>query len=272
LSVVYLGEGEPTLAKRFFELVDYNHSQSLTSVVFSNASLLTKDIIQSSFEKDVSFNFNIPSLKKDVFAKLTGNKKSFKTVLLNLDSVADVYASGDQRVAINFVLNKDNLVEFDDMVKYCDQRGFILNPGMLSKCGFAEQNWIDLVGSEENYTTMAALKKSFTDVDGQSSAVSGACGFSAKGVTFDPDGFVMGCPQSDELKTNLGNVFKDDFLKTHLKKQKLIEEIYGPVMRCFDAFSRLYSIPFNTALAMENVRDDWTATISRQFLKKMLIS
>ena len=39
-----------------------------------------------------------------------------------------------------------------------------------------------------------------------------------------------------------------------------------------EALSLLYSIPFNAVLAMDNVRDDWTATISRQFLKKFCIA
>jgi len=39
-----------------------------------------------------------------------------------------------------------------------------------------------------------------------------------------------------------------------------------------EALSLLYSIPFTELLVLENVRDDWTATISRQFLKKIGIA
>lgn len=38
-----------------------------------------------------------------------------------------------------------------------------------------------------------------------------------------------------------------------------------------EALGLIYAIPFNTVLAMENVKDDWTARISRQFLKKFSI-
>jgi len=53
--------------------------------------------------------------------------------------------------------------------------------------------------------------------------------------------------------------------------ESTIETKLVPENEVLDAFSRLYSIPFNTALAMENVRDDWTTTISRPFLKKFCI-
>ncbi|MCK5097966.1 MAG: Flp pilus assembly complex ATPase component TadA, partial [Desulfobacteraceae bacterium] len=39
-----------------------------------------------------------------------------------------------------------------------------------------------------------------------------------------------------------------------------------------EALSLLYSIPFNAVLALENAGDDWTADISRQFLKKFCIA
>ncbi|MCK5836213.1 MAG: type II secretion system ATPase GspE [Desulfobacula sp.] len=48
---------------------------------------------------------------------------------------------------------------------------------------------------------------------------------------------------------------------------KLVLEI-----ELLEALSLLYSIPFHTMLALENVRDDWTARISRQFLKKFCIA
>lgn len=39
-----------------------------------------------------------------------------------------------------------------------------------------------------------------------------------------------------------------------------------------EALGLLYDIPVNSALAMENVRDDWTDGISKQFLKKIAIA
>ncbi len=39
-----------------------------------------------------------------------------------------------------------------------------------------------------------------------------------------------------------------------------------------EALSLLYAIPFKPVLAMENVRDDWTGIISKQFLKKFAIA
>ncbi len=39
-----------------------------------------------------------------------------------------------------------------------------------------------------------------------------------------------------------------------------------------EVLSQLYAIPYTKFLLMENVRDDWTASISRQFLKKFCIA
>lgn len=39
-----------------------------------------------------------------------------------------------------------------------------------------------------------------------------------------------------------------------------------------EVLSRIYSIPFVPVLSMENIRDDWTTIISRQFLKKMYMA
>ncbi|MBC2704561.1 type II secretion system ATPase GspE [Desulfobacula sp.] len=51
-----------------------------------------------------------------------------------------------------------------------------------------------------------------------------------------------------------------------------VETRLVPENEVLEALSLLYSIPFKTALPMENIRDDWTAAISRQFLKKACIA
>ncbi|MDA3790112.1 MAG: type II secretion system ATPase GspE [Desulfobacula sp.] len=54
----------------------------------------------------------------------------------------------------------------------------------------------------------------------------------------------------------------DSFIETKLVLENEVLEV----------LSLLYSISFTPVLAMENVRDDWTGTISRQFLKKFCIA
>ncbi|WP_457551876.1 type II secretion system ATPase GspE [Desulfobacula sp.] len=53
--------------------------------------------------------------------------------------------------------------------------------------------------------------------------------------------------------------------------QSIIETKLVLETEILEALSLLYSIPFNEILVMENVRDEWTASISRQFLKKVCV-
>ena len=78
-------------------------------------------------------------------------------------------------------------------------------------------------------------------------------------------------------ETSLSKVNCEKIRSSYAKdRSRLIESIIEtkliPENKVLEALSFLYSIPFKATLPMENIRDDWTAAISRQFLKKACIS
>lgn len=78
-------------------------------------------------------------------------------------------------------------------------------------------------------------------------------------------------------KTSISKKNCEKLKNTYIKnRSRLVEAAIETKLvlenELLEALSLLYSIPFNAVLDMENVRDDWTTVISRQFLKKFCIA
>src|SRR3989338_1696699 len=87
------GEGEPLTNQRLtLNLLRHAKSLGMDSVLYTNASLLNKDLTTELLGLDVSLVTSLDSLTSSTYAALTGGHK-LDSVLSNLTSVREIYSA-----------------------------------------------------------------------------------------------------------------------------------------------------------------------------------
>jgi len=72
-TIAIAGAGEPLLANNFWEIIDFIKANNLNVIVFSNMSLITKEMAQKLHENKISIIGKLNSFKKEVQEKYIGN-------------------------------------------------------------------------------------------------------------------------------------------------------------------------------------------------------
>lgn len=137
-SVVFIGGGEPLLYPRIFDLISFVYSKGVTSILFSNGSVLGDDKLSKNiFKKDCRYLINFLSqhdtsiiLKADTFNsslydKITGKKGSYQVFKKFLLNVLNEYQKDKNysrellRIGLATVLLKYNKKEIIKIWKFC---------------------------------------------------------------------------------------------------------------------------------------------------------
>ena len=120
-SILIAGAGEPLLAYNFWEIVDYIQDHQMNVVVFSNLSLITKEIALKLYDKKISIVGKLNSFKKEVQEKVIGNisgaYEKMKNGLSNLIEVGYTELSPENETMLSLetsVLpyNVDEMLDF----------------------------------------------------------------------------------------------------------------------------------------------------------------
>lgn len=209
-AVVLAGEGEPSLDENVRELVSGIHSLDMISIVYSNGSVLTKDLIEFYRDQDASLVFSLDSLDPAVYDRLTGTKGLLPRVLNNIKSAIASYrgreeTAEERRIAINTTICSPNEDEVSEIkAHFGDDIFFICNP--LARSGNAERNWRKLVDSEESYQKQCQIAAELSESGGPLTLSNGICGYSRWGIAVDPSGYYMACPYTKRTSGLLGNI------------------------------------------------------------------
>ena len=73
-AVFFAGEGEPVLDKDFKKLVMFNSKLGVTTILYSNISLLNKEMVEFLYNHDVTLVIKIDSLRRDTYNLLVGKE------------------------------------------------------------------------------------------------------------------------------------------------------------------------------------------------------
>lgn len=128
--LMYL-ENEPLMDDKLFQRIKYIKDLKNKKIItgfLSNGSLFTREQIQELEKSDVDFiSFSIDALTSETFNKIRGGF-SFENVINNLYNVLESEFESD-RVAVEFVLQKNNIHEFKDFKKFWKNKvgGIVIN-------------------------------------------------------------------------------------------------------------------------------------------------
>ncbi|MEK6621908.1 MAG: radical SAM protein, partial [Planctomycetota bacterium] len=88
-KIILLGGGEPLLYHGVMDVVDYIHSLGLQQVLFTNGTLITREIAQFLFKKNVSVIMKSNSMISEVQDLLAGAKGVFQNIRKGLQLLKD---------------------------------------------------------------------------------------------------------------------------------------------------------------------------------------
>ena len=139
-SVIYCGNGEPTIDQGLTKMIKHTHDNGLISIVFTNGQLMgndeeaykyhgmnAKELTSFMYENGVSLVTHIESLDAELYEKITQIPGSFQKMMQALTNIQDVgftkiSQSSDgkmiTRLAISAIAMKWNFFELPELLEY----------------------------------------------------------------------------------------------------------------------------------------------------------
>jgi AdoMet-dependent heme synthase len=143
-SIVVIGGGEPTLHRRFRELIEFIHSQGMIPMVFTNALKVTPELAEFLYRNDASIMGKCDSLRPNVQDYLAGQGGVFERIRAGINNLiaagfADVPDPHRLRLGVSFVSCRMNLPEMEEIWHYCRENHIFPNMEVLTPTGRATE-------------------------------------------------------------------------------------------------------------------------------------
>jgi radical SAM protein with 4Fe4S-binding SPASM domain len=115
-KIILLGGGEPLLYEDFEDIVLYIHSLGLKQVLFTNGTLLNKDIARFMLRKRVSIIIKQNSFNPEIQDMLAGIRGAFENIQRGIKVLMDAgYPHGDATLGIQTIICRQNIHELPSM-------------------------------------------------------------------------------------------------------------------------------------------------------------
>lgn len=222
-TLTILGAGEPSLDDGLQSLIELAYQLDLTTVLYTNLTgNIDKEVISFLYNKDVSVVVKMDSLDAEYFKKRYHVKESVYDKFINnlqnliaiykLDKKSDIY-----RVVANMVLTYENLIELENISKFCSEASI---PLYVRPVRYTDgmNDWEKLGNpsgstcSSLELTKKSAKLNSLNEVLFAPSATQdGYCAIYTYGLTIRNNGIICLCP--DDHTVNLGNIRNKSIVK-----------------------------------------------------------
>lgn len=230
-SIVLAGAGEPLLDPAFATVVQTAASQRITTVLYSNGSLITADLARFLYAHDVCVCLKLDTLDAKKFNWLVDRDGAYEKTMKGLENLLHAgycetqnLANGHilTRLAINAVVTRANLMDLPALALYCAEHGIKLFLDNLSLAGRAVSNWRDLITTPEQYIEVcerinAVLGYSYV---GHSLDRTDACILWKYGIVIYLDGEARVC-YDDPPEPRIGNIYEHSLIELVRLKQML---------------------------------------------------
>ncbi|RLG14359.1 MAG: hypothetical protein DRN66_02225 [Candidatus Nanohalarchaeota archaeon] len=206
-TVIFAGEGEPTIDPDFYHLIKHNYAIGLTTIVYSNIAVLNKRKIEFLYSHDVSLVIKIDSLDEEIYNKMTGSNEyvTFKENLENLLLVYGREPHEEKRIEIATVLTELNKREPKKIKKLCDEHGLVYCCKTAGKKGMAGKKWEKICPN--GTIELEKIAKKYTDKYQTTGTILGDCAVAGHGIAVLKSGECVLCPSLTDyvyanVKTN----------------------------------------------------------------------
>lgn len=140
-KAILLGGGEPLIFRGLTDIISYIDSLELQQILFTNGTLITKEIADFFFQKKISVVIKCNSMKPDVQDALAGANGSFKNIRKGLRHLMEAgYPDGKSMLGIQTVICRQNIDELPEMWIWARENGITPYFEMLTYQGRAREN------------------------------------------------------------------------------------------------------------------------------------
>lgn len=158
-TIDFVGEGEPTIDKDFFEIIEYTSSKGINSVIYTDAAtkMRDRDFIKRVYESGASVCPKCDSLFNEKYQNWVVGDKNGKYFKQRNESIEllmeygfnDVQEDGTTRLGFDMVISKRNIDEVEKTLRYCRENNlwiifvFYLPSGRSAKEDFDRSLTVD---------------------------------------------------------------------------------------------------------------------------------
>jgi len=251
--------GEPFLDQNFFNpknnkinfpLIDYAKNLGIYWTSFSNLLLVTKEIADELYKKDVSLIGKLNSLNPEIQEELTGNTGQYKkenwidhegiSIPKNLKYLIDagfnnlINEDGEEhtRLGVDIIITKLNYKDIPNVVKFCLENNIYPDMETLEISGDAINNLtkLNLELKDKKWLYKELIKITGKEFLGQERiSTSDCCPIFTAGIVYNPDGSLRFCYNKN---ANLGfNLKNDNLAEVYFQMLEIKQEIIPRVLK-----------------------------------------
>ncbi|MEW6605988.1 MAG: radical SAM protein [bacterium] len=125
-SIIIIGGGEPILFNGLLEILTYLNKKGILSVLFTNGTMITREIAEKLFENNVSVVMKLNSMNSKIQDFLAGKKGAYEMMMQGLQNLIKAgFPSRECRFGIETVICKQNIEEIPKMWVWSRENGYI---------------------------------------------------------------------------------------------------------------------------------------------------
>lgn len=225
LNMVLSG-GEPLLHPRIFDIIEYIRSKPMSCIMFTNGTLITKEIVNRFKELSVlSVAMSLDGATPETNDSFRGVPKSFEKTVRAIEMLKEAGIA----VRINVCLHKGILDEFGDLLNLFREWN-ITDYGVQPASYTGRPQEPDFVITPEEYKKVLNQLKEYESAEGATINLPYVpqqinCGTGMNSLTIRSNGGITLCsPFPDEI--SLGNIRKDSITEIW-NNSELLNKIRG---------------------------------------------
>ncbi len=242
-STLFFGAGEPLIDEKLFPLIEYSNRLGLYSVMFTNASLVTKETARRIKDLNLSVVTSIKSRNPKTLEELTGVKGSAEKIYTGFQHLLDagLNQTDPTRLGMDILICRQVYDEVPELIRSCMENNIHPMVESLLWKGRAVKNYDKLQISDEQKKKLSSrLGKEFPELTGERAYFDGsACGVDHYTVFVNYNGDVWQCFSRDIVAGNIKESSLRDIWNNHSLRQ--LRET-SPDRSCTMCIGRRYNL------------------------------
>jgi len=247
---IFLSGGEALLYPHILETIDYCKKNNMdTTIISTVGTLLTKDVINSILENDISIISTIDGIRET-----HNSRRKIRNYDAILSSIGTLYKKGfSQKYYIRCNLSYDNLDYIENLVEVCYNLG-VTGIAFTFLFGYGRASWDNILNINENYKVILDIQKRIEKLQLKYGDF--------LIINFQSD-ICLGCPHSDKIiKKNIKSSF--GFKVNSVGDVFLCHMIYGKE----NSLGNIYNTSFSDISYKENTYKLLQKFEERKFLNE----
>jgi len=149
-SIVMIGGGELLMCKDALKIVDYVNSLGMDCVAYTNATLVTKELAEELYKRNLSILCKIDSIVPKTRDDLAGVPNAHKLMECGIQNLIDAGFAKEtpSRLGTVCVVNRKNYDEVPGIFRYCRDNNIVIRMEVIGYAGRAKELGLNLEKDE----------------------------------------------------------------------------------------------------------------------------